>query len=50
MDDFNDDDNNNVEFYEDDINHLEYAELQEFEQWLDEVNKYNDLVDFGVFP
>jgi len=35
------------EGYQDDINHLASAQLEEFEQWLDEVNKYNDLIDFG---
>ena len=35
------------EGYQDDINDLASAQLEEFEQWLDEVNKYNDLIDFG---
>lgn len=37
------------EDYQDDINDLASAELEEFEHWLDEVNKYNDLIDFGSF-
>jgi|LWDU01.1.fsa_nt_gi hypothetical protein len=32
---------------EDDINDLPLSEISEFEDWLDSVNKYNDLLDYG---
>ncbi len=30
-----------------DINDLPLSEISEFEDWLDSVNKYNDLLDYG---
>ena len=34
------------EDYQDDINDLASAELEEFEHWLDEVNKYNEEKEY----
>ena len=32
---------------EGDINDLPLTDIAEFEDWLDSVNKYNDLLDYG---